>query len=337
MNSYALVLRDIMDEKGIALIFGVGTISVIVALFVAFSVPSENLITGKAISFGQAPLGYASPHDPYNGNEQITDLSVNPSGNQFFGVVNVHSNNPGGYVYETGYYLSGGEWHQFNFSGANGGWVSNSASYSISDAYANHVLTSGDEEFVVAVYSCKDYNGWKCGCAAQDDCGYWMLQSVDLGSGFTNGAYLEVTPTRTDVNQGSQFNVDVELIGGNSIYGYDIDIEYDESVLSFVTLSYQGYLGVDGYPPNSVDPDFLCVDHSLEAGAVRNIACTRIGTDLSNGDGTLLRLTFQGTTEGYSQVRIAASEIAEWPDVASQGSTPVISTWDVNNAYVVVS
>ncbi len=297
---------------------------------------NNSRITGLAIGPGAAPAGFASPHDPYDNNRQLATLTYKDNGDGTFDVT-ANINHPGGYVYYRGYYLSRGQWAPFTFpqptvQGSH--WIRENASINLTDLYNNHVIRSNDEEFVVAFYSCKRYNGvWRCGCRSQNDCNYWSLQSTDLGDGWT-GQYLEVSPRETITTHPSTFNVDITLNGGTNIYGFDIEIEYDPTIIEYQGITPGNYFGTT-YNTNGAD--FLCVNETASNGIISKIACTRTGTDLNKGTGNIIEtLQFRTLQPGYSQIRIIKTEVAEWPDVAQTGTQPTITNWPANNGAVIV-
>lgn len=316
--------------KDLSLLFALGVCGLIVAIISAFS--QGPAITGKVIAQAQAPEGFSAP---FYESTQIVDIIVTNNGDSFD--ANVQIDVPNGYVYETAYYLSGGKWNPITIPNAAQSWASGTVNAQITDIYNNHVLTDEDE-FVVAVYACPAYDdGWKCGCSTPDNsCNKWMLQSQDLGDKHASGKYLDTLPTRTDATLNQEFSIAIDIKEGQDVYAYDFDIEYDEEVLEFVSVSHADYLGVNGYPPNQNSPDFLCVDPKEEQGAIRAIACTHVGSDLSNGDGTLATLTFKPIKRGYSQIRIFQSEVAKWTNVGDKDDL-LVEDYAVNNAFVVVN
>lgn len=123
-----------------------------------------------------APLGYSPPQDVFNSNSQIFFIDlVNQQ-------LNLRIHHPGAYVYKYVYLWSpiNNTWqrHTLNYVQAppspNTDWLSEEAYLNITNVALNQ------NEIYVVGYTCKKHSGqWKCGCAAQDDCGYWMLQTFN--------------------------------------------------------------------------------------------------------------------------------------------------------------
>lgn len=146
--------------------------------------PPET-IGGKAIEPGGViPSGYAPPWDIFNDNLMI--FTTSPSDIVFelgfFGEknMNVKVSQDGGLIYKYGYIYKKAGWESYKFSGETIGgsdWIESSALASVQ--LSTEDFSSG-ENYLVA-YSCKKHSGeWKCGCASENDCGYWMLQSFDI-------------------------------------------------------------------------------------------------------------------------------------------------------------
>ncbi len=327
------------NQQKLSALFVISTVAMVLAIVAGFMSQGGRNLSGLAIGIGEAPEGFASPYDPYDNNAPLMTVTITPQNSDSFSatidVTHQESAGSPAYVYKKGYYLSKGAWQEYSFPETPVGdsnWIVEHGRATVQEEYKDYVINSNEEEFVVAAYSCKLYDDdWKCGCRAIGDCGYWMLQSADLGDPVT-GQRLELSPRSISTTiDGNEVNIDVNLFDGEDIYGFDFSIEYDPTVLSFAGLTDKGYLG------QSENEDYLCVDYSVEEGRVRNIACTSTGTTLHQGSGTLKTLHFDKVGTGYAQVRISENEVATWSDVAVEGSEPAVSSWAVNNGAVSIS
>ena len=71
------------------------------------------------------------------------------------------------------------------------------------------------------------------------------------------------------------------------LYGYQYDVTYDSSVLSYSSLTEENFLKKDGQDTYCLTPD------TSTAGQIKNIACTRQGTESSvDGSGKLSKIVF---------------------------------------------
>lgn len=338
-----------MTRHALAHIFAAGTFIVALALVlaiigeIALQSKTTTAITGQVVQEGVHPTGYAAPWDAFSPGTQLADISVQQdSSTQFTATVDV--NHAGGFVWHQGYYLYEGTWHQFTFPGASGTWLRDSASYDLTALY-DDFLAFGDDDLYVAFYSCKKQNNvWECGCRDTTcDQSYWMVQSVNIREP-AGGQFIEMTPREQVIPANTDFSVDLVIGGANTdVYGYDLDVAFDPSVITFVGIEHGNFLGDVGYPGNSTPADHLCVNIDTSvSGLIQDIACTRIGTGpFETPSGNILRtLNFRtlSTTEAYSRINIDTStvQIADWGDVADPDSDPVITVWPSNDAAVIV-
>ena len=184
--------------------------------------PNMSLFTGNIIldDATYSRYGFASPRDSFSNDVVFTitpDNFVLSADNQQINM-NVEVNQPGGYIYKTGYYYSDNAWTPFEFSQNTVGtsnWINDRASQSLS-INANGALVNGEENFIVT-YSCKKYYHnmaddswtanvecstrtdancqWKCGCSANKTiCNQWMLHSFNI-EGVQNQSIRTVTCT----------------------------------------------------------------------------------------------------------------------------------------------
>ncbi len=334
-----LKMREKQSKNQLVMIYTITTLFLATALIIGLiNKPIKNT-SGMAIGVGEAPDGFASPYDPYNYNDPLMKITITPINNkEFTATIDVtHKEEPGkpAYVYKKGYYLSKGSWQEFEFPQETAGdsdWIIEHGKAVINEEYNNYVINSNEEEFVAAAYSCKLYdNEWKCGCRAIGDCGYWMIQSADLGDPAT-GRRLEVSPRSIVTSlDDKEISVDINLYNGNNVYGFEFEIEYDPHVLEFAGISDGNYLG------SKRGSDYLCVDYRAEEGSIKQISCTSTGTKLHQGSGTLKTIHFKKKASGYSQIRITKSNVALWDDINIEGSEPRIESWPVNNGYINVN
>ncbi|NQU98521.1 hypothetical protein HQ533_03570 [Candidatus Woesearchaeota archaeon] len=145
-------------------------------------------IGGLAFHVGDViPGGYAPPWDIFNDDEMISvatpEVIAFDSGNLVQNsLLSVSHEQALIYKYGFVYDLDFSVWVPFTFyqetmDGSD--WIADYAEFA--GVLENNEVSDGEYFFVT--YSCKQYNGeWKCGCASEDDCGYWMIQSYDVSN-----------------------------------------------------------------------------------------------------------------------------------------------------------
>lgn len=136
-------------------------------------------------------------------------------------------------------------------------------------------------------------------------------------------AGISVSPATKTVSNGETFTLDVTITGAQDLFGFQFDVEFDSSILEFVTWGEGGFLSNNG------ENNIFCVDHIVQDGFVKNMACTRLGRGSVEGDGVLQTLTFKAIGTGTSQVNL--------PKVLLANSKAEAINADVSNGEVTVS
>ena len=115
---------------------------------------------------------------------------------------------------------------------------------------------------------------------------------------------LSVSPATKTINNGETFVLDFKIAGASDVFGFQFDVEYNPSVLQFQKSDQGTFLNKNG------QDNTFCVDYKNSSGAVRNIACTRLGKGSAEGEGILDKITFKAIGSGTSDVKITNVKIA---------------------------
>lgn len=110
------------------------------------------------------------------------------------------------------------------------------------------------------------------------------------------GAILAVDPENISLPLGSQLLIELDVIDGENINGFDITLNYDDRYLSLVYWLHGGYL-----------QNVSCLQMINEPGLFQ-LACQQINRPETSGDGILIELAFDTQDEGLSEVRIVEAE-----------------------------
>lgn len=105
-------------------------------------------------------------------------------------------------------------------------------------------------------------------------------------------------PTKAKI--GDQIIATVSINGINDLYGFQIDIRYDQSSLDFLSWSKGDFIRnlEDQNDPFWVEPDF-------SNGLIEKVAVTKITPDLPvSGSGELFRLIFQAKEEVIPEINL---------------------------------
>lgn len=337
-----------MTRQALAHIFAAGTFIVALALVLAIigEITLHNKtseITGMVIGETDAhPTNYARPWDAFSPGTQLASVAVSDDGTAFDATLDV--DHTGGFIWHQGYYLKEGTWHQFTFPGTSGDWIRDTASYNLADTLSDYLAFS-DDDIYFAFYSCKKQNNeWKCGCR-DSTCAtsYWMVQSANLRDP-VGGDFIQVSPREQVISANQDVTVDITISGSNlgEVYGFDFDVAYNPAVLQYVGVDHGNFLGTNGYPGNVTAADQLCVNvNTSVSGLAGHIACTRVGTGpfpapAGNVLKTLRFHSLTGISNVYSHINVQGVEIARWPNVAVDGSSPSIQVWTANQGAIIV-
>ena len=107
------------------------------------------------------------------------------------------------------------------------------------------------------------------------------------------------------VGVGETVAVDLLIRDVQNLYGYQFEVRYDPSMLSFVRLQPGTFLS-QGRTTFSIQPDFR------QTGTVKNIAELLTGDQQPvSGSGTAHTIVFQAKTPGTTQVEITLAKLAD--------------------------
>ncbi|MBD3184125.1 tandem-95 repeat protein [Candidatus Poribacteria bacterium] len=107
---------------------------------------------------------------------------------------------------------------------------------------------------------------------------------------------VKVEPEKTDVIKDEIFTVDINVYDVSNLMGYQVNVFYDPEILEVVSVEEGTLLPAENK---------TCVPLNLTvAGQVGNIACTALGANSVNGDGTVGTITFKALDVGESQISV---------------------------------
>jgi hypothetical protein len=105
---------------------------------------------------------------------------------------------------------------------------------------------------------------------------------------------LELSPSATSVGLNGVFDVYINITGASNLYGWQLDVSFDPSVLSALSTTEGTFLSNGGF-----STFFIGGTLDNATGLVGNMADTRRGPVLgANGDGLLARISFQAVGLG---------------------------------------
>lgn len=122
------------------------------------------------------------------------------------------------------------------------------------------------------------------------------VSAVRTAPAHAQGTILAVEPEDINLPLGSQLLIELAVIDGENINGFDITLNYDDQYLSLAYWMHGGYL-----------QNVSCLQMVNEPGLFQ-LACEQIDRPEASGDGTLIELVFDTEDEGLSEVRIVEAE-----------------------------
>lgn len=116
-----------------------------------------------------------------------------------------------------------------------------------------------------------------------------------------------VSPQTQTVSTGEQVAVEVRISDAASLYGFQFNLLYDESILDFSDAEEGTFLNEDG------SADTFYMDPETPApGTIKNVACSRKGQIGGvDGEGVLVVIKFNALSEGTSQLEIAGAMLSD--------------------------
>ena len=133
---------------------------------------------------------------------------------------------------------------------------------------------------------------------------------------------LNITPSTIESPPiGQQFKIDINIVGGQDIRGYEIIVEYDRDSLSYVSHAHGDYLSDKVYKGPIV--------RKLGSVSFSNVSTA----DAGEGDGTLATITFKVISRRASTISLSAilsnSDGVKLPYIVISGKV-IEPPWDVN-------
>ena len=134
--------------------------------------------------------------------------------------------------------------------------------------------------------------------------------------------HINITPTIVESPPiGQQFKIDINIVGGQDVRGYEIIVEYDRNSLSYVSHAHGDYLSDKVYRGPIV--------RKLGSVSFSNVSTVEAG----EGDGTVATITFKVISRSASTMSLSAilsnSDGVRLPYIVISGKV-IEPPWDVN-------
>ncbi|MBU2591999.1 hypothetical protein KKD61_00890, partial [Patescibacteria group bacterium] len=126
-------------------------------------------------------------------------------------------------------------------------------------------------------------------------------------TGAPGGARVRVSPQTQTIDRNQQTTVNINIDNINGLYGFQLDVSYQGSVLSYLNWAKGTFFSQSG----DVNEPFW-VSPQVSGGSIRGVAATRLNPDSPiSGSGVLLTLTFRGISGGNSPIAIENASFSD--------------------------
>lgn len=150
----------------------------------------------------------------------------------------------------------------------------------------------------------QEKNGYFYNCCFSYKSFLFILVFILLNLGFVLASSLSISPSAKTVNKGERFFLDINAENISELYGFQLDINYNQNFLKYLSISEGDFLKSDGATTFSVTPD------NSTAGKIRNYAVTRIMKKNGvNGTGVLATVEFEAMNFGSSVVYLSNDKL----------------------------
>jgi len=123
---------------------------------------------------------------------------------------------------------------------------------------------------------------------------------------------MMVEPYASFAHVGETFTVNVTIINVQNLYGVEVTLSWNASVLQIVRANVR--LGVESYPNGVLhQPVFIAKNETNQAEGKYVLACMSESPAASfNGSGNIAIITFKVSSAGYSKLDLE-TKLADWP------------------------
>jgi len=125
-----------------------------------------------------------------------------------------------------------------------------------------------------------------------------------------SGTVLEVGPQTVTRQIGETFNVSIQIVEVQTLYGIDVLLRWDASILEATTAT--SHLGVEDHPDGVLHKTILTVADKLDqsSGEYHIAAASLSPAGSFNGSGTVAVITFSVKDNGSCNLTLASATLA---------------------------
>lgn len=125
---------------------------------------------------------------------------------------------------------------------------------------------------------------------------------------------VEVVPHASTADVGQSFTINITVLNVQNLYGVEATVNWNSSVLELSNVDIRlGNTDTDGalYNTSSTSPPFIA-ENSTQDGQYAIAATSTAPAPSFNGSGNIVRLTFNVTNSGYSNIDLE-SQLYDYP------------------------
>ena len=117
---------------------------------------------------------------------------------------------------------------------------------------------------------------------------------------------LLIQPASGIASLDSNFDVNISAESVSNLYGFQFDVQYNGSIISFQNARFSNIIGV-------VNTDVWCTDSSIwqiNSGLVSKLTCVRMAAGGITANGTLATLTFHADKNNFTGINIVNAQLS---------------------------
>ena len=130
----------------------------------------------------------------------------------------------------------------------------------------------------------------------------------------SQGTVVEIIPNEISAGVDQSFTINVTIVGVQNLYGLDVTINWNSSVLQLVNIDVRlGHTSTDGVLCNSssTSSPYIVVNSTLD-GQYEIAATSEAPAPSFNGTGNIVRITFKVIDSGNSKINLE-SQLQDYP------------------------
>jgi hypothetical protein len=125
---------------------------------------------------------------------------------------------------------------------------------------------------------------------------------------------LSIDPTESTAGVGETFTIEVEVSGVSELYGWQLELSFNQAILRPVEV-------IEGDFLKSKGQTLLLGENNFVDGKIGPVGCSLLGAESSSGSGVLMFVSFEVVGEGSSTLKLENTMLLDPAGKAIEHST----------------